>query len=130
TQTSTSSSMRKQNSAPSTTDNPLLTQQFPIPFTSIRADMVQPAITLLLSQMRERVAEIGDSKTPRSYERVLLALDTMTKPLDFAVGVTRHLEAVATTPELRAAYNAVQGPVSQFYTLIPLDSNLWNAVKT
>ena len=34
-----------------------------------------------------------------------------------------------TTPELRAAHNAVQGPVSAFYTSIALNENLWKAVK-
>ncbi len=68
-------------------------------------------------------------ETPRTYESVLLALDRATDPLDYAMTVVRHLESVATTPELRAAYNAIQEPVSSFYTSIPLDSNLWSAVK-
>src|SRR5205807_3963765 len=57
-------------------------------------------------------------------------LDKMTEPLDFAMALVHHLESVVTTPELRAAHNAVQGPVSMFYTSIPLDSNVWAAVKT
>ena len=36
---------------------------------------------------------------------------------------------MATYPEFRAAYNAVEEPVSQFYTSIPFDENLWTAVK-
>ena len=48
------------------------------------------------------------------------ALDLLTEPLDYAMGVVRHLESVATYPELRAAFNAVQPEVSAFYTGIPL----------
>ena len=58
-----------------------------------------------------------------------MALDKMTEPLDFAMAIVHHLESVATTPEMRAAHNAVQGPVSVFYTSIPLDTNVWAAVK-
>ncbi len=59
----------------------------------------------------------------------LMALDAMTEPLDYALNVVRHLESVATTPELRAAYNAVQPKTSEFYSSIPLNEALWNAMK-
>ncbi len=110
-------------------DNPLLTERFPIQFDAIKAEHVQPAIDLLLRQMKQRLADLGDPRVPRTYADILLTLDKMTEPLDFAMSVVRHLESVATTPELRAAYNAVQEPVSMFYTSIPLDANLWAAVK-
>ena len=57
------------------------------------------------------------------------ALDTMTERLEYAMNVVRHLESVATTPELRAAFNAVQPKVSAFYSSLPLNEDLWNAVK-
>jgi oligopeptidase A len=44
--------------------------------------------------------------------------------------IVRHLEAVVTTPELRAAYNAVQPKVSEFYSSLPLNEALWQAVLT
>jgi oligopeptidase A len=45
------------------------------------------------------------------------------------MNVVRHLESVATTPELRAAYNAVQSKVSAFYSSLPLNEGLWNSIK-
>ena len=110
-------------------DNPLLIERFPIAFDRVRAEHVEPAIQVLLKQMENRLADLGESDKPRNYQNVLLTLDSMTEPLDFAMSVVRHLEAVATYPELRAAYNAVQGPVSQFYTSIPLNEKLWQSVK-
>src|ERR1039458_10903303 len=59
----------------------------------------------------------------------MLALDVMPEPLDYAMGVVRHLESVATTPELRAAFNAVQPAVSAFYSGIPLDAGLWRGIQ-
>jgi oligopeptidase A len=109
--------------------NPLLTAAFPIQFQEVKADLVEPTITSLLEDMRSRIVSIGASAEARGYASVLTALDTATEPLDFAMGVVRHLESVATTPELREAFNQVQGPVSMFYTSIALNAELWNAIK-
>ncbi|MBV8073131.1 MAG: M3 family metallopeptidase [Acidobacteriaceae bacterium] len=110
-------------------DNPLLVERFPIPFDAVRAEHVEPAIQVLLEQMRNRLVTLASGSTPRTYRDVLIGLDQMTEPLDYAMAIVRHLESVATTPELRAAYNKVQEPVSVFYTSIPLNGDLWNAVK-
>ena len=110
-------------------NNPLLIERSPIAFDRVRAEHVEPAVHLLLGQMEKRLADLGDSPAPPTYSNILLTLDSMTEPLDFAMSVIRHLEAVSTYPELRAAYNAVQGPVSEFYTSIPLNEKLWRSIK-
>jgi oligopeptidase A len=109
--------------------NPLLEIQFRVPFDRITAAHVQPAIGQLLAEARARVDALVADSRPRSYETVLLALDRLTEKLDYAMAVTRHLESVATTPELRAAYNAVQEPVAAFYSSLPLHEGLWRVVK-
>ena len=103
--------------------NPLLEVQFRVPFDKIQADYVEPAIDQLLADASHQL-----EKTIAS-ERPLHALDTMTERLDYAMNVVRHLESVATTPELRAAYNAVQPKVSAFYASIPLNDALWKAIQ-
>jgi oligopeptidase A len=45
------------------------------------------------------------------------------------MGVVAHLEAVANTPELRAAFNAVQPEVSAFNSSIILSAGVWSALK-
>lgn len=109
--------------------NPLLIEQFRIPFDQIKAEHVEPAIATLLEQMKKRLAELSDSNKERTYANILGRLDRLTDPLDYAMGIVRHLESVATYPELRAAHNAVQTPVSAFYSSVPLDANLWSAIK-
>src|SRR5262249_17266693 len=66
---------------------------------------------------------------PRTFANTMEHLDHLTERLDFAMGITRHLEAVATTPELRAAYNVVQRDASAFYSSLPLNEALWQAVR-
>jgi len=110
--------------------NPLLEVRFRIPFDSIRAGHVEPAITELVRRARERLAALGKSAGPRTYDNTMRALDDLTEPLDWAMGVVRHLESVATYPELRVAFNAVQPEVSAFYTGIPLNAALWAHIKS
>jgi oligopeptidase A len=103
--------------------NPLLEISFRVPFDKIQASDVEPAIDQLLAQAQEHLDETIAS------ERPLHALDTMTENLDYAMSVVRHLESVATTPELRAAFNAVQPRVSMFYSSLPLNDALWKSIQ-
>ncbi len=110
--------------------NPLIQINFKIPFDQIRAEHVEPGIAELLRAARERLEAITSDPSPRIFDNTMERLDTLTDPLDYAMGIVRHLEAVATTPELRAAYNHVQPEVSAFHTSLPLNEALWNAVKS
>lgn len=110
--------------------NPLLHIRFRVPFDEIRAVHVEPAAAALLESARQGLRTIGAEPAPRTFDNTMRALDLLTEPLDYAMGVARHLESVATYPELRAAFNAAQPAVSAFYTGIPLDSELWAGVKS
>src|ERR1051325_10955688 len=103
--------------------NPLVEIKFRVPFDKIEAAQIEPAIDELLADAAQRLDQTIASEKP------LEALDVMTERLDYAISVVRHLESVATTPELRAAYNAVQPKVSAFYASLPLDEALWNAIQ-
>src|SRR5580693_2398476 len=103
--------------------NPLLEIQFRVPFDKIEASDVEPAIDQLLIDANARLEATIASDHP------LHALDTMTEKLDFAMSVVRHLESVATTPELRAAHNAIEPKVSAFYSSLPLNEGLWKAIQ-
>lgn len=111
--------------------NPLLElDSIRIPFDRIRPEHVRPAIAALLARARAAIAEIGEATAPRSYASTLGALDDATEGLSRAMGVVSHLESVATTPALREAYNAVKPEVSAFYSSIPLDAKLWQALRS
>jgi oligopeptidase A len=109
--------------------NPLVEIRFRIPFDQIRAEHVEPAIDQLLEEARAKQRAIAESTGERTFENTLLALEIVTEKLDYALSVIRHLEGVATYPELRAAYNAVQPRVSLFYTNIVLDPGLWRVLN-
>jgi oligopeptidase A len=109
--------------------NPLLEIHFRIPFDRIRAADVEPAMAALLRDARARLRSLAAGDTHRTWDNTMRALDVLTEPLDYAMGLVRHLESVATYPELRAALNAVQPEVSAFYSGIALDAELWQGIK-
>ena len=109
--------------------NPLLEVRFEIPFDQIDATHVEPAIRQLIAEAQKLIDAIAEDAGPRTFETTLLALESSTEKLDFAMGVVSHLEGVKTTPELRAAYNAVRPELSSFYSAISLNDKLWRQIK-
>jgi oligopeptidase A len=56
-------------------------------------------------------------------------LDVATERLGRAWGMVGHLNAVADTPELRAAYNAALPAVTEFWTRLGADERLYAKYK-
>jgi oligopeptidase A len=112
-------------------DNPLLSLADPIPFDRIRAEHVEPAVRELLADARARLdALVAEPQGGvRTFENTLGALEGVTERLELATAVISHLESVATTPELRVAYNAIQPEVSAFSSSIALSEGVWTAIK-
>jgi oligopeptidase A len=109
--------------------NPLIPIRFRIPFDQIRAEHIEPAITRLLSEARERLERIAGQSGQRTFDNTMRELDEFTEPLDYAMAIVRHLESVATYPQLRAAFNVVEPEVSAFHSSIPLHAGLWKAIQ-
>jgi oligopeptidase A len=110
--------------------NPLLRIDFRVPFDRIRAEHVEPGIRQLLAEAKERVEALARGGETPTFDNTLMRLDMLSEPLDCAMGIVKHLEAVATYPELRAAHNLVEPAVSEFNTSIPLHSGLWKALQS
>ena len=110
-------------------ENPLTTISFLIPFDQIRVAHVEPGVRTLLAEAEERIAAIVNDAGPRTFENTMLALENSTRNLDYGLAMVRHLESVATTPELRAAWNVVEPMSSEFYSRIPLNEGLWKQLQ-
>ncbi len=109
--------------------NPLLSIQLPIPFSEIKAEDVRPAFEVLLPDAQAKLDAVAAPTSPRTYHNTMDAMDEATELVGNAMGLVRHLESVATNPELRAAHNAVEPLVSELYSKIPLNEGLWKALK-
>ena len=109
--------------------NPLLSTA-PLPaFASIQPEHIQPAITQLLDEAKAALAQATDAATPADYDTLARVLSVATERLSHAWGAVGHLNAVANTPALREAYNAMLPAVTEFYTALGADEQLYAKYK-
>jgi oligopeptidase A len=109
--------------------SPLASAEPAVRFSALRAPEVVPALTRLLQGARARIAEIAAQTGPSTYDSTLGALEEVELTIDRAMGIVRHLEDVATTPEWREAYNTVRPEVAAFLDGLPLDAGLWRVLQ-
>jgi oligopeptidase A len=114
----------------SSNDNPLLDFSDLPRFASIRASHVMPAIESLLSEARSVIAQVQQPSTPPTWKGFIQPLEAANERLSRAWGTVGHLHAVLDSPELRAAYNAVQPAVVQYYTELGQNFALFEKYKT
>lgn len=109
--------------------NPLVSIPFDVPFQAIRAEHVVPAVDELIGQAQAKLDQIIAVDGARTYANTLGALEDATDMLGVAVTIIGHLESVATTPKLREAYNQARPKASEFWSSIPLNADLYAALK-
>src|SRR5471032_1520083 len=112
-----------------TTDNPLLYFSGLPRFDAITAEHVTPAIDTLLSQARATVAKLTSHETPVSWDSFVAPQDEISETLGRAWGIVSHLSNVVDTPELRAAFNASQPKVTEFWTELGQNEVLFDKFK-
>ncbi len=110
-------------------ENPLLEIRYDIRFDEIQPQHIEPAIQTLLARAEEEFQAILKVEGPRTFENTLLALDRLGETLGYAFTLVAHLESVVSSPELRAAYNAIIPPISAFSTRVQISAELYEALK-
>ncbi len=109
--------------------NPLLDPTDLPRFADIRPEHVTPAITELLAQASAALERATSDAVPASYDAMSAELDVATERLGQAWGAVSHLNAVADSPALRAAYNENLPAVTEFHTRIGADERLYAKYK-
>ncbi|WP_295546995.1 M3 family metallopeptidase [uncultured Pseudacidovorax sp.] len=111
------------------TSNPLLDfSDLPL-FDRIRPEHVAPAIDDLLQQAESALEQVTAPDFPAKWGAIARVLDVATERMGRAWGAVGHLNAVADTPELRAAYNEAMPRVTAFWTRLGADERLYAKYK-
>ncbi|MDR2299326.1 MAG: M3 family metallopeptidase [Comamonas sp.] len=109
--------------------NPLLeTSSLPL-FDRIQPADVGPAIDVLLARASEALETVVMTDFPAQWEAISAVLDVATEKLGTAWSAVNHLNSVADTPELRAAYNEALPRVTEFWTNLGADERLYAKYK-
>ncbi len=112
-----------------TANNPLLdTSGLPL-FDQIKPEHVAPAMEALLAQANAALETVTQPGFPADWTEISRVLDVSTEKLGRAWGAVSHLNGVADTPELRAAYNAALAPITEFWTRLGADERLYAKYK-
>jgi oligopeptidase A len=105
--------------------NPLLDFSGLPLFDQITPDHVAPAVDELLAQADAALEQVCDPAFEPQWSAISAVLDVATERLGRAWGAVSHLNSVADTPELRAAYNAALPRVTDFWTRLGADERLY-----
>ena len=109
--------------------NPLLDFSDAPLFDRILPEHVSPAVDELLQRAETALARVTAADFPAQWLAISAVLDVATEQLSRAWGAVSHLNSVADTPELRAAYNAAMPRVTEFYTRLGADERLYAKYK-
>ncbi len=109
--------------------NPLLHIADLPAFDRIRPEHVAPAIGELLAAADAALERAVGPEVTADYDALSAVLDVATERLGRAWGAVAHLNQVADTPELRAAYTAMLPKVTEFFTRMGADERLYAKYK-
>ncbi|MGJ7492393.1 M3 family metallopeptidase [Variovorax sp. ZT4R33] len=109
--------------------NPLLDfTDLPL-FDQIKPEHVAPAVDTLLADAETALQTVTAPDFPADWIAISKVLDVSSERFSRAWGAVGHLNAVADTPELRAAYNDAMPRVTAFWTRLGSDERLYAKYK-
>ena len=109
--------------------NPLLDfADLPL-FDAVQPEHITSAVDELLGHAEKALEQVCAEGFPAQWSAMAQVLDVATERLGRAWGVVGHLQAVADTPELRAAYNAALPRVTEFWTRMGANESLYAQYK-
>ena len=110
-------------------NNPLLIDDDLPPFDQVAPAHIEPAIGHLLTQANAALEQVTGPDFAANWDAIASVLDVATERLGRSWGTVNHLNSVADTPELRAAFNAMLPKVTEFYTRLGADEQLYAKYK-
>jgi oligopeptidase A len=110
-------------------DNPLLQHNAPLPdFATLRTEHVEPAIRGVLDENRRSIRKLLDSGAA-GWDAVVAPIERMQHRLARSWSPVGHLNGVANSEALRAAYNACLPLLTAYHTEIAQDRELYAAYQ-
>lgn len=108
--------------------NPLLIGSGLPPFAAIETAHIVPGITQLLAELEQALTELETHVQP-TWAALVEPLTKIEERLRWSWGIIGHLMGVKNSPELRAAYEAVQPPLVQFASRMGQSQPVYAAFK-
>ncbi|RYZ99665.1 MAG: oligopeptidase A, partial [Moraxellaceae bacterium] len=114
-------------------NNPLLEQHILPPFSAIKPEDVEPAITQIINDnrahLRNLLEDLKNNNVQPSWNSLVAPLEEQGNKLDQAWSPVSHLNAVRNSDELRKAYNASIALLTEYGTEISQNEELYKAYE-
>jgi oligopeptidase A len=98
-------------------------------YPDVKPSDIAPAIEFLLEQAHQAVDQAVNPTTSASWNDLVEPLEDATESLSRSWGVISHLNSVADTPELRAAYGDMLPKVTAFFSGLGQNLALYQKFK-
>ncbi|MAX52084.1 MAG: oligopeptidase A [Methylophaga sp.] len=109
--------------------NPLL-ENYPLPpFSEIKPEHVEPAVTQTISQARQAVDKLLTQVSHPTWETLVEPMEDIDVSIDRVWSPVSHMNSVVNSDELRKAYNACLPMLSEFGTELGQNEDLYRAYK-
>ncbi len=109
--------------------NPLLDFSGLPRFAEFKPEHVTPAVETLLSENRMLITRLASEAVPATWSDFVAPMEDANERLSRAWGQVGHLNAVMNSPALRETYNANLPAVTQYYTEVGQNENLFRKFK-
>lgn len=107
--------------------NPLLsTEHFPL-FEQVLASHVEPAIQTIIKNNQDGIKELLSKTENPTWENLVETLDKLEVNLHNAWSTISHLNSVKDTPEFRKAHDAALITLTEYYTELGQNEELYKA---
>ncbi len=110
--------------------NPLLEYRELPPFSQIKPEHVEPAITQILQENRATVEKLLGENTSYDWDNLVQPLEDIDDRLNRAWSPVSHMNSVVNNDALRDAYNACLPKLSQYATEMGQNKRLYEAYLT
>jgi len=94
-------------------------------FSDIEPSIIKPAVDSLLSNAKSSIDKVVSSSA-LSWEDTVFPITASVDRLSRAWGQVSHLNAVSSNPELRSIFNEILPSVTEFYTTLSQNKDLYN----
>jgi oligopeptidase A len=109
--------------------NPLLDFSGLPRFADFKAEFVTPAVDRLLAESRTAIAQALADDVPPTWDAFVSPLEDANERLSRAWGQVGHMNSVMNSPELREAYNANLPKITQYYSELGQNVQLFEKFK-
>ena len=111
--------------------NPLLNMKLLPEFDKIKVSDIRPAIRQLIDKCRDTVIYTtdinSDEETEPTWDSLVKPIEESLDALSRAWGVVGHLNSVVNTEELRQAHDELLPEISEFYTWLGQNEDLYSS---